>query len=402
MTRTVRRWLALSGLLIVLLIATRILWGVVVPPAISTLRVARQPITQTIVATGRVRADARVQVSSQIAGVVLAVPVREGDAIETGQLMIELEPHELQAVAAQSHAAVAQAKASVLQLWQVRRPVAQATLRQAESVLKKEESEYRRASTLYEVGSTSVETYEAARQALEAARAQRDIAHAQAVGLDSAGADIRIAEAALMAARAAEQSALARLAYTRIQAPGTGVVLTRTIEPGDAVQPGRILMELALEANVTLSVVADEKNLSRLTVGQRAVVSADAFPLQRFDAQVSYLSPVVDPTQGAIEIRLVVPDPPAYLRPDMTVSVEIEIARRDSALAVPLEAIYEPNSAAPWAYTLRDGVVVRQPLKLGAIGANFAEVTEGLSEGEAVIPVSNRTVTEGSQARSGN
>lgn len=402
MTRTVRRWLSIGALLIGLLLVARILWGVAVPPAISTLRVTRQSLTQTIVATGRVRADARVRIGSQIVGVALAAPVREGDAIEAGQLLIEIDPRELQAAAAQAHAAVAQAEASLLQLRQVRRPVAQASLRQAESLLQKEESEYTRAGTLYEAGSMSVETYEAARQGIEAARAQRDIARAQAAGLDSAGADLRIGQAAVAAARAAEQSALARLAYTRIQAPGNGVVLIRAIEPGDVVQPGRILMELALDADVTLSVVADEKNVSRLAVGQQAVASADAFPLQRFDALVSYLSPVVDPTQGSIEIRLVVPTPPGYLRPDMTVSVEIEVAQRDKTLVVPLEAIHEPNGTAPWAYVLRDGQVSRQTLKLGAIGTSYTEVLEGLAEGEMVIPISNRTVAEGDRARSGN
>jgi HlyD family secretion protein len=221
------------------------------------------------------------------------------------------------------------------------------------------------------------------------------------VATDTAGADLRIAEAAVAAARAALQSAEARLAYTRIVSPGPGVVLTRAVEPGDAVQPGRVLMELALEAAAMLSVVPDEKNLARLTVGQRALASADAFPAERFSARTTYVSPVVDPAQGTVEVRLTVDSAPAYLRPDMTVSVDIEVARRDTTLVVPLEAVHVPLSPAPWVYVIRDRKVVRQAIRLGARGTLLAEVLDGLGDGEAVVPVSNRSVAEGQRARPG-
>jgi HlyD family secretion protein len=396
-----RRWLVRGGLVLGGLVVVRMAWRLLVPPAIASLPVTRQPLVQTVVATGRVRADSRVRLGSQVAGVVQRVLVREGDTVSAGALLIALDDRELAGAAAQARASLAQAEANLQQVRQVRRPVTAASLRQAEVGLQKAEADLARASTLRATGSVSEEEFESARQAFETARSQRDIAQAQATATEASGADLRIAEAAVAAAAAALQSAEARLAYARIGAPGRGVVLTRAVEPGDAVQPGPVLMELALEAPAMLSVVPDERNLASLAVGQQALVSADAFPAERFTARVSYVSPVVDPSQGTVEVRLTVDSAPAYLRPDMTVSVNIEVARRDSALVVPLDAVHEPLSAAPWVYVVRDRQVARQAVRLGARGTALGEVLDGLGEGEAVVPVTNRAVTEGMRARAG-
>jgi len=396
-----RRWLITAGLVAGTLMVIRMAWRLLLPPAVPTLTVTRQPLVQTVVATGRVRADSRARLGVQVAGVAQRVPVREGDTVAAGALLIQLDDRELAGAAAQARAGLAQAEANLQLVRQVRRPVTVAELRQADVAFQKAEADFRRATTLRASGSVSEEEFDAARQAFEAARAQRDIARAQAVATDTAGADLRIAEAAVASARAALQSAEARLAYTRIVSPGRGMVLIRAVEPGDAVQPGRVLMELALEAPAMLSVVPDEKNLARLGIGQRALASADAFPTERFAARTTYVSPVVDPAQGTVEVRLTVDSPPAYLRPDMTVSVDIEVARRDTTLVVPLEAVHDPLSRTPWVYVIRDRKVVRQSVRLGARGTLFAEVLDGLREAEAVIPVSNRSVAEGQRARPG-
>ncbi len=375
------------------------LWRLVVPPSVPGLTVSRQPLLQTVVAAGRVRADARARLGVQVAGTVRAVLAREGDTVRPGSLLLRLDDRELAGALAQARAGLLQAEANLLQVRQVRRPATAATLRQATVALETAEADYRRATTLRASGSVSEQELEARRQAFEVAHAQREIAAAQALATDTGGADLRVAEAAVAAAEAAVRSAEARLAYTVVTAPGRAVVLTRVVEPGDAVQPGRVLMELALDAPAMLSVVPDERNLSRLAVGQRALASADAFSSDRFTATVRYVSPVVDPAQGTVEVRLTVDSAPAYLRPDMTVSVNIEVARRAEALVVPLEAVHDPLSPAPWVYVVRKGRVMRQAVRLGAQGPQLGEVLEGLVEGDQVVPVTQRDVTDGMRAR---
>ena len=379
------RWIRNTVLVLVGLVAIRLGGRALVPPAVPVLEVTRGPLIQTVVATGRVRADTRARLGAQVSGTVTRVLVREGDTVRVGQLLVELDSSE-------PAAALRQARANLQQIREVRRPVTAATLRQEEAALEKAEADYRRLTALRDGGAASDDQLETARQALEAARSQRDIARAQAEAAGPDGADIRIAEAAVAAAEA-------RLSYTRITAPDSGIVLIRAAEPGDVVQPGRVLLELALRAPVMLSVVPDEKNLARLAVGQLAAASADAFPQERFPATVGYISPVVDPAQGTVEVRLTVDSAPTYLRPDMTISVNIEVARRDDAVAVPLDAVHDALGGTPWVLVIRQRTAVRQPVRLGAMGIESAEVLEGLAAGDLVVPVSARDVAEGDRVR---
>ena len=379
------RWIRNAVLVLVGLVALRLGGRALVPPAVPVLEVTRGPLIQTVVATGRVRADTRARLGAQVSGTVTRVLVREGDTVRVGQLLVELDSSE-------PAAALRQARANLQQIREVRRPVTAATLRQEEAALEKAEADYRRLTALRDGGAASDDQLETARQALEAARSQRDIARAQAEAAGPDGADIRIAEAAVAAAEA-------RLSYTRITAPDSGIVLIRAAEPGDVVQPGRVLLELALRAPVMLSVVPDEKNLARLAVGQLAAASADAFPQERFPATVGYISPVVDPAQGTVEVRLTVDSAPTYLRPDMTISVNIEVARRDDAVAVPLDAVHDALGGTPWVLVIRQRTAVRQPVRLGAMGIESAEVLEGLAAGDLVVPVRARDVAEGDRVR---
>lgn len=130
---------------------------------------------------------------------------------------------------------------------------------------------------------------------------------------------------ALAQAQATLASAEAKLAQTVIRAPVDGVLIAREVEAGDVVQPGRELMVLAPAGETQIDVRIDEKNLAQLAIGQRALASADAFPADRFTAVLFYINPGVDSLCGSVDMKLRVPDPPAYLRQDMTVSVDVEV-----------------------------------------------------------------------------
>ncbi|MCU0242623.1 MAG: efflux RND transporter periplasmic adaptor subunit, partial [Vicinamibacteria bacterium] len=129
----------------------------------------------------------------------------------------------------------------------------------------------------------------------------------------------------------------------------------------------------------------DERQLALLKIGQVSAASADAYPHERFAARMTYVSPLVDAQRGTIEVRLDVERPPAYLRPDMTVSIEVEVARRSEAVLLPIDAIRASGSAEPWVLVVRDGRIARQAIVIGAQDETRAEVRQGLREGELVV-----------------
>jgi HlyD family secretion protein len=162
-------------------------------------------------------------------------------------------------------------------------------------------------------------------------------------------------------------------------------VLQRAVEPGQIVQPGRVLLLLALDGPAELEAAVDERYLGQLRPGQPALVRADAFPTQPFAATLERLAPRVDAQRGAVELRLRVAAPPAFLREDMTLSVEIETGRRGAALALPLAALQQDGGETGTVHRLRDGRVEAVPVRLGLRNLEAAEVASGLAAGETVL-----------------
>ena len=156
-----------------------------------------------------------------------------------------------------------------------------------------------------------------------------------------AGTEVVQAQAQVTLARAATAAARARLAQLALFAPTDARVLLRAVEPGQIVQPGKALLRLALAGPTQLVAQVDERFLDQLRPGQSAAVVADAFPDRRFAARVLSLAPAVDAQRGAIEVKFALADgtPPAFLREDMTLSVEVETGRRDAALVLPQSAL---------------------------------------------------------------
>jgi HlyD family secretion protein len=117
-----------------------------------------------------------------------------------------------------------------------------------------------------------------ARRAVELARAQKNAAAAQQLSAAPMGADSRVALTALLQAQAQLTGANVRLAQTTISARSDGIVLSRSVEPGDAVQPARTLLVLASVGDLQIVFQPDERNLANIRLGQKARASADAFP----------------------------------------------------------------------------------------------------------------------------
>jgi HlyD family secretion protein len=148
-----------------------------------------------------------------------------------------------------------------------------------------------------------------------------------------------------------------------------------------------------------LVVQIDEKNMRFLKLGQQALVVADAYPGERFKAVVSYINPAVDATRGSVEIKLDVGSPPDFLRQDMTVSVDIEVARRAEALTLSISAIRDGAGNEPWVMVSDNGRAQRRKVKLGVRGDSRVEILEGLREGDQVLPATGIAVKEGKRVR---
>lgn len=353
--------------------------------ALAGYKVAERPLVQTVVATGRVVAVSRAQIGSPVTGVVIERRVREGDRVQAGDVLAVLRADDMEA-------AVRDAEAALAQLQQSTRPQAQAALREAEARLTQATREAQRRRDLFQQQAIAREEMEQAIQAETTARANAEQARLTARSLLAGNP----AEAA---ARARVASSKAQLAKTTIRAEVAGTVLTRNAEPGDLVQPGRILFEIAQTGDTEIQVPLDEKNLEVLAIGQTAMCIADAYPARPFPAKVGFIAPSVDPQRGTVDIRLTVTPVPSFLRQDMTVSVNVETGRRDKAIVVPNEALtaMDGNRAELWVVV--DGRATKRPVQLGLRGLTQTEVTSGLHVGDWILSDARASVAPGDRVR---
>ena len=366
---------------------------------VETVEVLRADLIQTVVASGRVMSPRRVRVGAVITGRVVAIPVTEGQAVKKGAELVLLEDKDVRAALAQAQAGVAQAEAKVRQLREVGLPAAQQALLQAEATLTQVRGQFDRTKRLQAQGFVGQSQLDDAQRNLDVAESQARAARVQVETNSTRGSDFAMAMTALEQARAAERVAQAKLPDMVVRAPVDGVLISRNVEVGDIVQPGKELFLLAPAGETQVIVQIDERNLSQLSLGQKALGSADAFPGRRFPAELIYINPGIDALRGSVEVRLRVPTPPDYLRQDMTVSVDIEVARRAQAVVAPTQAVRDATTAQPWVLAVRNGRAERVPVKVGLRGDGRLEVLQGAAPGDALIPASLGLITAGQKVR---
>lgn len=352
--------------------------------AVEAVRVERTDLLETLVVSGRVLARSKASLGSPLAGRVEQVLFEEGDRVTAGKLLVRLDEREAAAAVAEARARLERTRGSDRRSAEEAR--AQAALR-----LELADRELARVAALRADGFASERDADDARKARDLARSELAAAAERARAAAPGGEDERAAGAAL-------RSAEARLALLRVTAPEPGIVLTRAVEPGDVVSPGRVLLTMALDRETQLLAQPDERNLPSVRVGQQARASADAFPDRSFAAEVISVAPAVDLARGTVDVKLRVPDPPAELRTDMTVSVELEVGRRSRVLAVPLEAVRDA-ATAPWVLAVRGGRAVRTSVRLGARGGTVAEVIGGLAAGDVVVRRPGDGANDGDRVR---
>lgn len=367
---------------------------------VATLAVGHGSLRQTVVASGRVSTPQRLNVAAETVGRVRAVPVAEGQRVAAGQALVLLQDRDEQAAVAQAQAALALAQAQWRQLLELQQPVAEQGLTQALASATQTNQQAERQRRLQAQGFIGQAMLDQAQLSAQVAASQLHSAQLQLASSRSGGSAGALLQAGLAQAQATLLAAQLRLAQQRVLAPVAGTLIARSVEPGSVVLAGQVLMVLAPDGDTELIVLVDEKYLARLALGQSAQAAADAFASQRFAARLSYINPGVDSSRGAVEVKLRVPQPPAFLRQDMTVSVEIETAQRSATTVAPTAALHDASGTTPWVLVLRQGRAVRQPVSLGLRGDEQVEVLSGLHPGEPLVPAALALYRPGQRLRS--
>lgn len=285
--------------------------------AYRTAPVERGNIRVAISSTGTLSATSTVTVGSQISGQVTEVLVDFNDRVSKGQVLARIDPKTYEAQIEQGNAQIAAARAS---------------LQQARAALRNAELDWRRKAELGERKLVSQADVDLARAAYEQARAQ-----------------VEATEAQIRQQTASTETTRVNLERTVIRSPVDGVVLTRSIEPGQTVAASLQAPELFTIAEdlskMKIELSVDEADIGQVQPGQRVTFTVDAFPDRQFRGKVQQVRLAATTTNNVVTYPVVVSvdNSDGTLLPGLTVNAEIEVSRRDDVLKVSNAALrYKP------------------------------------------------------------
>ncbi len=294
-------------------------------PHLVTAAVTRGDVVETVQATGTLQAVTTVQVGTQVSGTIQALKADFNSEVRRGQVIAELDPSLFQTQ-------VDQAQATVVRL--------QSEVERAKVDLADAELKARRAVELKE------------KQLIP----EVDLETAQATA-NSARAAVKSAEAQVVQAIASLKQNQVNLAHTIITAPIDGIVISRDVDVGQTVAASMQAPTLFVIARdltrMQVSASIDESDIGRITTGQSVAFRVDAYPTETFTGTVSQvrLQPVIDQNVVSYATVIDVPNPELKLKPGMTATVTVQVARNDNALRVPSAALsFRPTADTLAAY----------------------------------------------------
>ena len=372
--RAVARNFLIAGGAVVLVAATLLFFRRGAAAEVRTTLVAASTgasggAAASVTANGYVVARTRASVSSKVAGRLAQLAVSEGSFVRRDQVIARLENGDYQAQVSQAEANVAAARAALQE--------ARATERQQE----------REAKRLRDIRTANAALI--AEADVDAAESRAAVAVARTA---SAVSGVQAAEAALRLARVS-------LANTEIRAPFTGTVLRKEAEVGEVVAPSvgggltrGAVVTMADLATLEVEVDVNEAYIARITNGQPARLTLDAYPDTSFRAHVRQVVPTADRQRATVQVKVAIDDRDPRILPEMGARVDfLEPRAATSAAApptprirVPAEAVRESGGQTV-VWIVRDGRLESRPVQAGPASAGFREIRSGLNGGELLL-----------------
>lgn len=192
------------------------------------------------------------------------------------------------------------------------------------------------------------------------------------------------------------REAEAALSYCTVRSPVDGIVNERYVEEGEYVLPSAPVLDVLSINPVRVTVDIPERNILALQTGDAVPFEVIPFPGQVFTGTVSYISSKADTGNNAFRVELKVPNPDGALRPGMIAAVQYRRGIRTNAVTLPLEAII-PQKGDNVVFLVRDGMAVRQLVRIDTILKQEALILTGVSAGDLVVTRGNRMLTDGAK-----
>lgn len=402
MSKKKKYFLIIGGIVLLLILRTAFCGKKTPPVTVQTEKVTKRTITQIVTATGKINPVNQVVITPEVTGEIVTLPVKEGDTVQKGQLLIKIKPDTYMAQRERAKANLDSSRANL-------------KMRKVE--LTYIQAEYDRAQNLLKNGVANQQQME---------KAQSDLSSAQAQ-IEALNASVSQAEAAL---KEADES----LYKTTINSPMDGTVSQLNVELGERIlgsgfSQGTNLMTVADLNQMEAVIEVDENDVVLVSVGDKAKIQIDAFKDKTFTGTVSQIGnsakSVGEGTQEVVvnfEIKIALDKGGEAVRPGMSCNADIETETRANVLSVPIMSVTARsredqkkeetaesgsdtqvlatqkakahNKPQEVVFTIKDQKAVMKPVKTGISDDTYIEINSGLSESEEVVSGSYKAISK--------
>jgi membrane fusion protein (multidrug efflux system) len=313
--------------------------------------VEARDVEERIESSGELIAKDRADVAAQVSGEITEILFEEGDQVEAGAVVVEIDQERRRLEVERVRARVGEARAGVAEQ---RREVERVRVLAGKNV--------------------------ASETQLDQAETQFQTAQSR---LSAAQAELGVAERALRDAT--------------VNAAFTGRIAQRYVHRGEYVREGQPLFELVSLDPIEVEFHLPEADAARVHEGQPIEVTVVPYPDEVFDATVTVVSPTIDSRTRTLRVRALVPNSDHRLRPGFFARTNLGIARREGVLVVPEEAVLQRADGAIVFKVGPDDRVVRVPVETGRVSEGVVEVKSGLARGDLVVSRGHADLIDGSK-----
>lgn len=411
MKKPLKITLIIVGIIVVLLILAKAFGGDDGKTAVEIEQPALRTIIEAVSASGKVEPVFEVKITSEVSGQILELPVKEGDWVEKGDLLLKVNPDLYLSAVNRAEAALNSARANLA--------TAKARQLQAEASFALNKQQYDRNKKLYADKVISQAEWEASESQFEIAKAD----------LESARENVKASEYAIKSSEATVREAADNLKRTTILAPQSGTVTALAKEVGESVMgtgmmAGEIVMKISDLRSMQVNVEVNESDIIKVNLADTALVEVDAFTGRKFKGVVTEIGNTAlnansaglgmdQVTNFSVKIRIL-SESYADLRaekgedfspfkPGMSATVDIQTARKDKVLSVPIKAVTsrldttenkrsnrvadaEENTVPLLCVFVKNGEKAKiKVIETGIQDSKYIEIKTGLTEGEELI-----------------
>ena len=360
----------------------------------ETTTLQRISVQRQVDLSGTLLSPDQARVSSEVAGIVRDVPVQLGSELRAGDVLVRLEPRELQLALDRAEGQLRQVEAQLgVNRSQDNKPPADdqiASIRQALANRDDARNMFNRARQLHDRGLMSQVDFDTADTRLKIAEAN----------YQAAVDNIQSLKATLQDRRAAFDLAQKKVNDAVVRAPVAGAIAERLVQPGEYIRENTPVATIVQMHPLKLKTAIQERHAGLIRSGQAVEFFVEAFPARKFLGKVAYVSPAVDQATRTFPVEALVENTDRTLKPGFFAKGVVNTHVDDQVIAAPEDSI-STLAGVSTVYVIENGKARQQQVSLGARQNKLVEITSGLKGTEIVATTNLSQLATGVTVRSG-